>query len=170
MSEPLSPTEPDDEQGDDATPVGVTRHGRLTLDEIAGLMPGLGTLMPIISDRFGWMVHAARGGNWQLAGYQIRKVLHLFRVGKTTRPRWTEVIDAYVADFLDPLADAIGDRDIGRFEAAASAAVDEANRIHVDTGYGYIVYQVPDEGPAHMVTSAGDPSDGEATRDDGDER
>lgn len=135
----------------DAGPVyATTRHGRLSLEQMAGLMPGLGTLMPVIADRFGWMVHAGRGGNWRLATYQLRKVRKLFGMGKTTRPRWTETIDAYVEGSLEPIRAAIEERDVDAFEAAVAAAVEEANRIHGNTGYGYIRYRVPDSPPEHM--------------------
>lgn len=127
-----------------------TRHGKLSLDEIAGIMPGLGSLMPIISDRFGWMAHAARGGNWKLAAYQLGKVRHLFKVGRTTRPKWAEVIDEYLRDSLDPVASAIQAADLPAFEAAVAAAIDVANRIHRERGYGYIVYKLPPAGPGHM--------------------
>jgi hypothetical protein len=130
-----------------------TRHGRLSLDEIGKLAsPGLGTLMPVISDRFGWMAHAGIGGNWKLAAYQLRKVNKLFATAKVTRPKWTDVIDAYAAGFLDPIAAAIGAADREAFARAVDAAVDEANAIHRRFNYGYIVYKVPAKGPAHMET------------------
>ena len=131
-------------------PVARTKHGELTLDQIGGLMPGLGGLMPIIAERFGWMYHAAKGGNWDLAAYQLRKVMHLFRVGKTTRPKWRETIDRYTESSLEPLRQAIADASLEKFEAAARFAVDEANRIHAETGYGYIVYKIQEAAPSHM--------------------
>ena len=133
-----------------AQPVARTKHGELTLDQIGALMPGLGELMPIISDRFAWMYHAGRGGNWDLARYQLRKVRHLFRVGKTTRPKWIETIDSYDGGFLERIAAAIEARSWEDFERAAQRAVDEANRIHSEIGYGYIVYRVPAEPPDHI--------------------
>ena len=134
-------------------PSARTRHGELTLDEIGSLMPGLGTLMPVISDRYGWMVHAARGGNWPLDRYQLRKVQHLFQVGKLTRPKWVKVIDRYVQESLEPIMEAIRARDLEKFEAQVQDAVDEANRLHQEYNYGYIVYRVPDDPPQHMATS-----------------
>lgn len=144
-------TEDRDDAAAEAPPVyATTRHGKLSLDQIGGMMPGLGSLMPIISDRFGWMVHAARGGNWKLASYQLRKVRHLFKVGSATRPKWSATIDTYLGGALDPITAAIDASDLARFEAAVKVAVDEANRIHRDRGYGYIVYKLPESGPAHM--------------------
>ena len=52
---------------DDKPPVGRTKHGELTLDQIAELQPGLGTLMRDISDRYWIAYYAAKGGNWKLA-------------------------------------------------------------------------------------------------------
>ncbi len=137
-------------------PVAHTKHTDLTLDQIGALMPGLGSLMPIISDRFGWSYHAAKGGNWDLARYQLRKVCKLFGVGKTTRPKWIETIDAYDAAFLQPMMRAIEAKSWDDFDAATQAAVDEANRIHVEIGYGYIVYEIPKNGPPHMSVDAPD--------------
>lgn len=141
-----------DERDEDRDPqvYATTRHGRLSLDEIGGMMPGLGSLMPVIADRFGWMVHAARGGNWKLARYQLRKVRKLLALGGRTRPKWTDTIDAYDTAFLAPVFDAIKARGLDRFETTVAAAVDEANRIHGEIGYGYILYRVPDEPPAHF--------------------
>ncbi len=137
-------------------PVARTKHTELTLDQIGAMMPGLGSLMLIISERFGWSYHAAKGGNWDLARYQLRKVCKLFGVGKTTRPKWIDTIDAYDAAFLQPMMRAIEAKAWGDFDAAAQAAVDEANRIHVEIGYGYIVYQLPEDGPPHMSVDACD--------------
>lgn len=131
----------------------TTKYGKLSIDEIGKLAaPGLGTLMPIISDRFGWMAHAGIGGNWKLAAYQLRKVNKLFATAKITRPKWTEVIDAYTSGYLDPIGEAITAADRDAFAHAVDAAVDEANAIHRRFNYGYIVYKVPAKGPAHMET------------------
>lgn len=100
----------DDTQSKLGQVYATTRPGKLSVDQMAALMPALGTLMPMIADRFGWMVHAARGGNLRLAGHPLRKVRHLFRVGKTTRPKWTEVIDRYLEDSLEPINEAVGGR------------------------------------------------------------
>jgi len=69
-------------------PVGRTRYGELTLDQIAEVQPGLGRLMPLVSDRYWIMYYAARGGNWALARYCLDQIRALFRVGATTRPQF----------------------------------------------------------------------------------
>ena len=145
-----SPRERQEDAAEASGPVAKTKHGELSLDQIGRLMPGLGGLMPIISARFGWMYHAGKGGNWDLARYQLRKVRGLFGVGKTTRPKWIETIDAYDAAFLAPIGEAIESGSWDDFEDATQRAVNEANRIHGEIGYGYIEYRIPAEPPGHM--------------------
>ncbi|MCZ7626382.1 MAG: hypothetical protein M5R38_11860 [Candidatus Methylomirabilis sp.] len=53
--------------------VGRTKHGELTLDQIAELQPGLGQLMPLMSERYWICYYAAKGGNWALAAYQAQR-------------------------------------------------------------------------------------------------
>ena len=43
--------------------VGKTKHGEITIDELAQLQPGLGKLMDDMSTRFTYMYHSAKGGN-----------------------------------------------------------------------------------------------------------
>ncbi len=86
----------------------------------------------------------------KLADYQLRKVSHLFGVGKTTRPKWTKLIDSFTESALEPIRRAIRDADWEGFAATTQFAVDEANRIHVDIGYGYIVYKIQPDAPSHM--------------------
>ncbi len=43
-----------------------TKHGELTLEQLAEVQPGLARLMKEIGDRFHVLYHAAKGGNWKL--------------------------------------------------------------------------------------------------------
>jgi hypothetical protein len=130
--------------------VARTRHGEISLDEMAELLPGLGALMPIISRRYVQMYFAAKGGNWPLANYQYLQMVHVFRTGMKTRPKHAARIRAYLADFGEPLRASIRARDWEAFERASGAAVDEANRIHVDLRLPYIVFRLPDAPPGHL--------------------
>lgn len=133
-----------------ATPVARTRHGEISLDEMAGLLPGLGALMPLIADRFVLMHFAARGGNWPLANYQYLQMVHLFKTGSRTRPKQAGRLQGYLTGFGEPLRTAIKARDWPAFERASQAAVAEANRVHVEMGLPYIVFKLPDEPPGHL--------------------
>ena len=68
------------------TIIGRTKHGELTLDQIAELQPGLGQLMPLMSERYWICYYAAKGGNWALAAYQLNGLRSLFKKANTTRP------------------------------------------------------------------------------------
>ena len=53
-------------------PVGKTKHGELTLDEIAGLQPGMSEWMLALAHRTHVMYFACKAGNWDLGLYQLR--------------------------------------------------------------------------------------------------
>ena len=51
---------------------------------------------------------------------------------------------------LGPLFAAIETQDRPAFEGAFSAATEDANKQHVETGYGYIRWKLPDEAPQDL--------------------
>jgi hypothetical protein len=134
-------------------PVGRTKHGTLSLDDLASLAPGLGRLMREISERYSTMYFAAQGGNWDLAHYCYRGMKKMFATGSVTRPKMKGALASYVETHLAPLDDAIRAGDWARFAAAFSAATEEANRVHHALGYGYIEWRLPSEPPAHLTLS-----------------
>jgi hypothetical protein len=81
--------------------VGRTKHGELTLDQIAGMMPGMAELMVALAHRYHVMYYAAKGGNWRLAAYQLGDVRKALATAKLTRPKYREAIDRFGAEFLD---------------------------------------------------------------------
>lgn len=127
-----------------------TRHGEISLDEMAELLPGLGALMPIIAERYVQMHFAAKGGNWQLANYEFLQMTHVFKTGMKTRPKQATRIRGFLEAFGEPLRAAIRARDWPSFERASEAAVTEANRIHSEMSLPYIVFKLPDTPPDHL--------------------
>jgi hypothetical protein len=85
-----------------AQPSGRSRHGELSLDQLAELQPGLGRLMPDVGRRYWILFYAARGGNWELAHYQWRQLRHLFQIGATTRPKMAVHLEAFMAGAMRP--------------------------------------------------------------------
>src|SRR2546429_651633 len=53
---------------------------------LAGIQPGLGTVMREYSRRFGNIYYAAQAGNWGMAAYQLKEMVEIQEVGETTRP------------------------------------------------------------------------------------
>ncbi len=132
-------------------PVGRTRHGELTLDQIASIQPGLGRLMREISERWWTLYYAAHGGNWELAAYCLRGTRSLQKIGGTTRPKLASALASFDASHLTPLAQAVAAREWGRFAACFREATDEANRVHRSLGYGYIEWRLPPRPPEHLT-------------------
>lgn len=129
--------------------VGKTKHGELTLDQIAELQPGLGRLMPEISDAYAYAFHAAKGGNWGLARYYVKKTASLFKLCVVARPKHKERIERYAKAILEPLEAEVGKKDLAAFERKYQEGIDLANHDHVETGHPEIVWKLP-PAPAHL--------------------
>jgi len=135
---------------DDKPIVGRTKHGELTLDQIAELQPGLGTLMRDISDRYWILYYAAKGGNWELAAYQLRGLRSLFRKGDMTRPKYKGMLDNYAGKVFDPLEKHILAKDLPSFEKTYMAGIELANKMHAASNHGEVVWKLPPNPPQHL--------------------
>lgn len=140
------------------SPSGRSRHVELNLDQLVELQPGLGRLMPEIGRRYWVLYYAARGGNWELAGYQVRQIVHLFRIGATTRPKMAKHLEAFRHGTLDQLAAAVESRDWGAFDSAYRAGVESANRFHQITDHPEIRWRLPDEPPQDLDLGPAQPA------------
>ena len=56
------------------------------LKTLAEIQPGLGTVMIEYGNRYSIAYYAAKGGNWDLAAYQIKEMREIQEVGETTGP------------------------------------------------------------------------------------
>ncbi|HUJ08720.1 MAG TPA: hypothetical protein VL171_01720 [Verrucomicrobiae bacterium] len=130
--------------------VGRTKHGELTLDQLAELQPGLGTLMRDVSDRYWIAYYAARGGNWELAAYQLRGLRSLFKKGNMTRPKYKGMIENYAEKILDPLDQHVAARNFAEFEKTYRTGIELANTMHAATDHAEIVWKLPDNPPPHL--------------------
>ena len=68
---------------------------------LAEIQPGLGTVMMEYSTRFTNMYYAAKGGNWDLADYEMKEALEIQEVGETTRPKRAEALKSFEGKYLD---------------------------------------------------------------------
>ena len=130
--------------------VARTKHGELTLDQLAEIQPGMSRLMAELANRFTVMVHAGRGGNWALAHFQFRQARGLFRIMSTVRPKYAESLQTFDKDFMAPIEQAIQAKDAAALNAAADRAVKESDAVHAKLGYAYIRYRVPRTPPEHL--------------------
>lgn len=134
-------------------PTGKTKHTELTLDQIASMQPGLGRLMPAVSQRYHIAYYAARGGNWALARYQLRELGGLLQLGAVTRPRYATQLRAFEHVQLTALLAATDGRDLEAFERAFARATEVANIYHQATGHPEIVWRLPAQPPEHLDLS-----------------
>lgn len=134
-----------------SSPKVHARHGDLTLEEIADGLPGTGEVMASVSHCFGTAWHAGTLGKWELAGYYTRRVRGLMRGLAVRRPKYTEQLEEFMRDGLEPLLRAIVDRDEAAFRSTYAACVVMANRYHVDTGHAYIEWTAPPGSPEQGV-------------------
>lgn len=119
----------------------------LSPEHIAAGLPGTADLMVLVGNAWWRCAYAARGGNWPLAAFYARRVRSVQRRLGIIRPKYQERLAAYETEMLGPVFKAIEARDPGGFERSFSAATDDANRQHVETGYPYIRWILPEEPP-----------------------
>jgi hypothetical protein len=133
-----------------------TKHGELTLEQLAEVQPGLARLMKEIGDRFHVLYHAAKGGNWKLAEHEQKVTISILRVGATLRPKFHQDITSFIQSNLHPLGESIKAKDWERFEHCYKNAVDETNKLHEKYGYGFIHYKLSKTPPDYYDLSSRD--------------
>jgi hypothetical protein len=113
------------------------------INALAGVAPGLGTVMVEYSTRYTNMYYAAKGGNWDLAAYQLKEALEIQEVGETTRPARASALIGFETTYLNPIGDAITAKDFNAFKSAFNAGISGCNGCHVGQGFPFIKYVLP---------------------------
>lgn len=114
------------------------------VDALAKIQPGLGTVMIEYGNRFTNTYYAAKAGNWGLAQYMLKEALEIQEVGEITRPARAGALKTVELAFLDPLNQAILDKDWPTFQSKFDAAVTNGcNGCHASAGFPFIQYQLP---------------------------
>jgi hypothetical protein len=113
------------------------------LKALAAIQPGLGTVMIEYGGRYTNTYYAAKGGNWDLAAYQLKEAREIQEVGETTRPERAPALKAFEKAYLDPLDAAITAKDFTKFDAAFKVGIRGCNGCHTSQGFPYIRYQLP---------------------------
>src|SRR4051812_18756071 len=109
--------------------------------------PDTSTIMARVGQAWWHLIYAARGGNWDLAGYYLRRVSKLENTLKVLRPKHRERLERFQREALPDVVAAMEAQDIDKLEDAYAAATDLANRMHVESGYPYIKWVLPDYAP-----------------------
>jgi hypothetical protein len=134
---------------------GSATHGELTLAEIAELLPGTGEIMASVGECWWKCAYAARGGNWQLAAYFVRRVRGLQRKLAVIRPKYSGDLAAFEEQYLAPALAACDAKDERAFQRVFAAATDKANELHVKWAKPYIRWTLPDEPPRDLDLGPG---------------
>ena len=113
------------------------------INALSSIQPGLGVVMHEIGYRATAAYHAANGGNWGLAQYELKELLEAQEVAEITRPKRAEMLKAFEQGNLQSLGEAIEKKNINQFNQRFSAVVNACNACHAATGHGFIKYQVP---------------------------
>lgn len=120
------------------------------LKTLAGLQPGLGTVMIEYGDRYTNTYYAAKGGNWGLAAYQLKEALEIQEVGEATRPKRAGGLKAFESAYLGKVDAAIKAQDFAAFEKAFNVGVKGCNGCHTAQGFPFIKYELPAAPPAPL--------------------
>src|ERR1700686_1160220 len=97
--------------GDDRPKI-KTKHGEVSLEQIASLLPGAGDVMVVVSPNSGNLWHAAHGGNWDLASFYFRRTRTLLRNLSQTRPKYEAQLVEFEREHLEPIGAALLPRDL----------------------------------------------------------
>ncbi len=124
-----------------------TEENELTLREMSEALPDTSTIMARVGHAWWHVIYAARGGNWDLAAYYLRRIAKLENTLKVLRPKHRERLERFQATVLPAVVAAVDARDLAQLEGAYRAATDMANHLHAESGYPYIKWELPAEPP-----------------------
>ena len=127
--------------------LATTKHGSLTVDEIAEMQPGMSRLMDELSHRFWVLYYAAKAGNWDAARYMERESEKLLTIMGRARPKYAADLDAFAKGELARIAAAIAGKDWAAFEDAYRGAVHASDVYHEKYNKGFLRFRLPDHPP-----------------------
>lgn len=127
-----------------------TKHGEMTIDQLAEIQPGMAKVMQAVSHDYSYAYYAAKGGNWKLAAHELSLVRAEFRTAKVTRPKYSEDLDAFDSEHLVPILKAIQSKDWRACEEAFGKGIEASDVYHDKLGYSYIKFVLPEVPPTDL--------------------
>lgn len=125
----------------------TTKHGSLTVAEIAEMQPGMARLMDELSRRYWVLYYAAKAGNWDLSAYMEKEAAKLLTTMAVVRPKYKEDLEAFARERLAPIAVAIAAQDFVAFDAAYRRGIEASDEYHAKYNKGFIGFRLPDRPP-----------------------
>src|SRR5256885_2820936 len=98
-----------------------TEENELTLEEMSSALPDTPAVMEKVGHSWWHLIYAARGGNWDLAGYYLRRVSKLENTLKVLRPKHRERLERFQREALPDVVAAMEAQDIDKLEDAYAA-------------------------------------------------
>jgi len=136
---------------DIANEIIPTKHNKnLTIEDIAEIQPGLGTIMIEFGHRFYIIYYAAKATNWELAEYELEELIEAQEVAETTRPKYKKQLKAFEDNYLEKLEDTIEKKNFTKFKKQYNNTIKACNTCHALNGHPYIKYQLPKEPPRYL--------------------
>lgn len=130
--------------------VAKTKHGEISLDQLAEIQPGMARLMDEVARRYYYTYYAAKGGNWQLASHQLKEMISVLKIASITRPKYSEDILKFEKEYLSPIGEAIKEMNWEKFEETYQRGIKGSDFYHDKYGKTYIRYTLPPEPPTHL--------------------
>ena len=127
--------------------VAKTKHGELTVDEVADLLPGGAEIMEAFGRRYWVMYYAARGGNWELARYEWRESGKLLHALAKTRPKYAADLAEFEAGAYANVGTALEAGDFPAFDRAYRAGIEASDTYHAKWKKPFIRFRLPDRPP-----------------------
>jgi len=131
-----------------------TKHNKnLTLQAIADIQPGLGTIMIEFGHRFYVSYYAAKANNWKLAEYEIHELIEALEIAETTRPKYSSQLKKFESNSLAKLQNSIQKKDWNLFKGNYQKTTIACNTCHKENAHPYIQYSLPLEAPKYLRMS-----------------
>lgn len=122
----------------------------LTLEELAGVQPGMARLMVEVSDRMWKCYHAGKAMNRPLARYELSEATKILKASVVVRPKYTDSMAAFISGEIASLRAAVEGEEWERFERVFQEVAAAANKYHEEFDKGFIVWQVPADPPRDL--------------------
>jgi len=136
----------------------ATEDNELSLAEMSAALPDTPAIMEKVGLSWWSMIFAARGGNWGLAEYYLKRVRKLENTLKVLRPKHRERLERFQEQALPAVSAAVDTRNLDALETAYAAATDFANELHAESGYPYLRWVLPAEPPQGLqLTEVAEP-------------
>jgi len=125
----------------------TTKHGTLTVDELAEMQPGMARLMDEVSRRYWVLFYAAKARNWDLARYMLNESEKILKTAALARPKYRDDIAAFVRERLGPIDKAITEADWRAFEVAYRQGIADSDTYHDKYNKRFIRFRLPEHPP-----------------------